>query len=211
MVKKTKPYSLAEFVMDMGHPHPVPLKTIEPVTMSSREIESVTGKRHRDIKRDIENMLTELVKDARSFARIYLDSMSREQTEYVLDQELTFTLLAGYSVQMRHAIVKRWLELESNARDRSLLDHHDYGRMERLAMGSAHSEIAQFILKRLKEYAKDEKKHAKEALRVGVTPRAFAVGDLEFVIKNALTMMVYEEKRAKLRPGMVLSQLPNWK
>ncbi len=41
-------------------------------TMSSREIARLTGKQHKNVKRDIENMLGELEIDALSFGHIYL-------------------------------------------------------------------------------------------------------------------------------------------
>jgi len=81
-------------------------------TMSSREIAALTGKRHPDVKRDIASMASDLGEDARSFAHIYLDSMNREQTEYLLDREHTDCLLTGYSAAMRMAVIKRWHELE---------------------------------------------------------------------------------------------------
>lgn len=82
-------------------------------TMSSREIAGLTGKRHPDVKRDIEKMLAELSEDVSDFAHIYFDSMNREQTEYCLDRELTETLLTGYSARLRRKVIARWRELES--------------------------------------------------------------------------------------------------
>lgn len=84
-------------------------------TMTSREIAELTGKRHPDVKRDIENMLRDLQEDVSSFARIYQDSMNRDQTEYALDRELTETLLTGYSAPLRRAVIARWKELENGA------------------------------------------------------------------------------------------------
>ncbi|MGC3935949.1 phage antirepressor KilAC domain-containing protein [Pseudomonas atacamensis] len=89
-------------------------------TMSSREIAELTGKRHPDVKRDIQAMASELEEDVSDFARIYLDSMNREQTEYLLDKELTETLLTGYSAKMRRAVVRRWTELEEQVRPKVL-------------------------------------------------------------------------------------------
>lgn len=85
------------------------------VSMSSREIAELTGKRHPDVKRDIEKMLADLGEDVSSFARIYLDSMNRQQTEYSLDRELTETLLTGYSAPLRRKVIARWRELETAA------------------------------------------------------------------------------------------------
>jgi anti-repressor protein len=84
-------------------------------SMSSREIAELTGKRHPDVKRDIEKMLADLAEDVSSFARIYLDSMNRQQTEYDLDRELTETLLTGYSAPLRRKVIARWRELETAA------------------------------------------------------------------------------------------------
>nr|GFC37795.1 hypothetical protein [Tanacetum cinerariifolium] len=81
-------------------------------TMSSREIAELTQKQHQHVKRDIERMLTDLEEDVSSFGRIYLDSMNRQQTEYLLDREHTDCLLTGYSAAMRMAVIKRWRELE---------------------------------------------------------------------------------------------------
>lgn len=81
-------------------------------TMSSREIAELTGKRHPDVKRDIQSMASDLDEDVSAFARIYLDSMNREQTEYLMDREHTDCLLTGYSAKMRMAVIHRWYELE---------------------------------------------------------------------------------------------------
>ena len=90
-------------------------------TMSSREISELTGKRHPDVKRDIVNMLEQVEEDVSSFAHTYTDSQNRQQTEFKLNKELTLTLVAGYNVKLRLAIVKRWQELEEKERSNSLV------------------------------------------------------------------------------------------
>lgn len=82
------------------------------ITMSSREIADLTSKQHQHVKRDIEKMLTELGEDASNFGHIYFDSMNRKQTEYLLDRELTETLLLGYSAALRRRVLRRLRELE---------------------------------------------------------------------------------------------------
>lgn len=82
------------------------------VSMSSREIAELTGKRHPDVKRDIDRMMIELDEDASKFAHVYLDSMNRQQNEYHLDRELTETLLLGYSAPLRRKVLARLRELE---------------------------------------------------------------------------------------------------
>ncbi|MGZ2438212.1 Rha family transcriptional regulator [Sinorhizobium medicae] len=85
----------------------------QPVTMSSREIAELTGKRHDHVKRDVEKMLSDLGEDIPKFGGTYLDSMNREQSEYRLDRELTETLLLGYSAPLRRKVIKRLRELEA--------------------------------------------------------------------------------------------------
>lgn len=87
----------------------------EPLTMSSLDISELTGKTHGHVKRDIEQMLSGLELDVSSFGRIYRDAMNRRQQEYLLPKDLTLTLVTGYDVKRRHAINKRWMELESGA------------------------------------------------------------------------------------------------
>lgn len=82
-------------------------------TMSSREIASLTGKRHDNVKRDVVAMLKDLKVDPLTFEDIYLDGRNREQVQYLLDREHTDCLLTGYSAAMRMAVIKRWRELES--------------------------------------------------------------------------------------------------
>ena len=93
--------------------HPVNDQTL---TMTSREIAEVTGKRHPDVKRDIETMMEQLQEDVSKFARIYLDTMNRRQTEYVLDRKYTECLVTGYSALLRMKVIKRMHELEESVR-----------------------------------------------------------------------------------------------
>ena len=81
--------------------------------MTTREIAEVTGKRHDHVKRDVDVMFKELELDAPKFGVIYLDSRNRQQIEYVLDEELTLTLVTGYSIKLRNAVIKRWKQLEN--------------------------------------------------------------------------------------------------
>lgn len=84
----------------------------ESKTMSSREISELCNKEHRNVKRDCVVMFDDLKIDALKFEHIYFDTQNRKQTEYLLDEELTMTLVTGYNVVLRNRVIKRWKELE---------------------------------------------------------------------------------------------------
>lgn len=84
------------------------------VTMSSREIASLTGKAHGHVMRDIKKMLTDLEIDQSTNGGIFLDDYGRKQPMFNLSRELTDCLLTGYSAKMRMAVIKRWHELEAS-------------------------------------------------------------------------------------------------
>lgn len=83
------------------------------LTMTSREVAELTGKRHDHVLRDIESMLDQLGLTSPQFWGELPDGYQRQQRVAFLPKDLTFTLVAGYNVQMRHAIVCRWQQLEA--------------------------------------------------------------------------------------------------
>ena len=87
-------------------------KSVNELTMSSREISTLTGKKHYNVMRDIELLAAQLELDASKFGHIYLDSQNREQTEYLIDKDTCLCLVAGYNAKLRMKIIKRWQELE---------------------------------------------------------------------------------------------------
>ena len=80
-------------------------------TMSSREIASLTGKRHGDVMRDIRKMYDDLGESISALA--YTDIQNKERRHYELDKEHTECLLTGYNAKARMMVIKRWNELES--------------------------------------------------------------------------------------------------
>lgn len=83
------------------------------MTMTSREIAELTGKEHKNVIRDIRNMLDALGKDRLSFEHISKDAYGRDQQGFKLDRELTLTLVSGYDIPLRHRVVTRLAELEA--------------------------------------------------------------------------------------------------
>ncbi|MBB3320898.1 Rha family transcriptional regulator [Atlantibacter sp. RC6] len=81
--------------------------------MSSREIATLTGKRHDHVMADCRKMFESLNLQSPDFSGDYKDSRGRTYQEYWLDQDLTMTLMMGYSIPLRHKVAKRWRQLET--------------------------------------------------------------------------------------------------
>ena len=100
-------------------------------TMSSREIAELCEKEHFHVKRDCEVMFAALNLDASKFGGIYFDSMNRQQTEYLLDENLTMTLVTGYSVVLRHRVVSRWKQLELSTQQNTIaISFQDFNQLQ---------------------------------------------------------------------------------
>lgn len=89
------------------------------LTMSSREIARLTGKRHDNVVRDIEKMLNDVGINRLKFEGVYLDAKGEDRKCYNLPQDLTYTLVAGYRSDLRLKIVRRWMELEGSPETRA--------------------------------------------------------------------------------------------
>lgn len=83
------------------------------LTMSSREIAGLTGKRHDHVMRDIRKMLDDLGEAHPKFGGSYEDSTGRTLPCFKLDRDMTDCLLTGYSAKARMIVIKRWRELET--------------------------------------------------------------------------------------------------
>lgn len=87
-----------------------------PLTMSSREIAELMGKEHRNVMRDIRNMLTELHGEGGvlSFEHTYTNPQNgQEYPVFMLPKRETLILISGYKLALRAKIIDRWAELES--------------------------------------------------------------------------------------------------
>jgi phage regulator Rha-like protein len=96
--------------------------------MTSREIAELTGKMHKDVLYDIRTTLEQLGFKAADFSAALLDPRTGQSGPvFSLPKDLTITLVSGYSVPMRHRIVTRGMELETQ--------HH--GRGQTPSVGSS--------------------------------------------------------------------------
>lgn len=83
------------------------------LTMSSREIAELTGKRHDHVTADIKTMLDQLGIQSPEFSGHYKDGKGRKQPCFNLPKRETLILVSGYNIQMRAKIIDRWQELEA--------------------------------------------------------------------------------------------------
>jgi hypothetical protein len=58
-------------------------------------------------------MMNDLEINSADFSAEYKDSSGKTNRMYRLDKELTLTLVSGYNVKLRQAIIRKWQELES--------------------------------------------------------------------------------------------------
>lgn len=97
-------------------------------TMSSREIAELTEKSLSHVHRDLVKMMEDVPADDPERDHVVYETDSRGYMSCVhLPKELSLTLVAGYSVPMRRAIIKRWQELEAKA---SAPVHAELSRMD---------------------------------------------------------------------------------
>ena len=98
------------------------LQTLQTVvTMDSRTIAEITGKRHDNVMTDckkLENYYLEIYSPEKSGELMktatYKDSLQRTYPCYELSKEAVLDLITGYSLPHRHAVNKRWMELGKN-------------------------------------------------------------------------------------------------
>ena len=86
-------------------------------TITSLEVAELTGKEHKNIIRDIRNIIAQMDEiNQRNFEPIsYTDSRNREQACYRLTKEGCLCLVSGYDANLRMKIINRWKELELQA------------------------------------------------------------------------------------------------
>ncbi|MBS5839488.1 MAG: phage antirepressor KilAC domain-containing protein [Pseudomonas sp.] len=97
------------------------------ISMSSTEIAELTGKQHKNVIRDIRDMLDELQGDGSDLSHVREDKDGRGYTiNFHLDKELTETLLTGYSIPLRRKVVHRLHELEDSIQPRVIATLPDF-------------------------------------------------------------------------------------
>ena len=139
------------------------------VSMSSSEIADLTRKLHKNVIRDIREMLDELKKDGSDVSHVREDLDSRGYTSNLhLDRELTELLLTGYSVPLRLKVIRRLNELE--AQNRKSVALPSYAEALRLYA----DQIEQTEVLRVENHQQAEKIASLESIfQAGMTPTQF--------------------------------------
>lgn len=85
-------------------------------TMTSREIASLTDKRHDNVIRDIENLnrtyLEMSLLKVEEGSYTHSNTGSQQHRQFILNKEQTLDLITGYTPVLRIKINRRWAELE---------------------------------------------------------------------------------------------------
>lgn len=90
------------------------------LTMSSKEIAELTGKRHDHVIRDIKSMLEQVLGYSPDLGNEQIQGVTVEKDHrgfikvIHLDHSHTITLITGYDARQRKKVVDRWLELEGD-------------------------------------------------------------------------------------------------
>ena len=93
------------------------------LTMSSREIAKLTGKRHDHALRDVDKLLKTLSPElGTGFSMTYEGDPTNGYRYYILDRDSTYCLMAGYDANARMRIIKRWQELEEEKKKKPKLE-----------------------------------------------------------------------------------------
>jgi Rha family phage regulatory protein len=85
------------------------------LTMTSREVAELTGKRHADVLRDVDSLVGSLHAELRLgfTSTTYTDSTGKSNRMYQMDRDSSVCLVSGYDANSRMRIIKRWQELEA--------------------------------------------------------------------------------------------------
>lgn len=89
------------------------MSTTSEKSMDSREIARLTGKDHRNVRRDIETQLSQIDGGVLRFENTYRHEQNGQVYKfYRLPYRETMILVSGYSVELRAKVIDRWMELE---------------------------------------------------------------------------------------------------
>lgn len=146
------------------------------VTMSSREIAELVGKDHKNVLRDIRSMLDELEIDDSDLSHQFSESKDRRgyTSKFDLDRELTETLITGYSIPLRHKVIRRLHELERIVSESAIAAHsRKVARLEAPQMTEAIKIIREAAGKEIRAYHFSNEFDLVNRIALGQTAKKF--------------------------------------
>ena len=87
-------------------------KSVNELTMSSREIATLCNKRHDNVMADIRKMLDELDIYAPDFLGTFITEQGNQYECFNLPKRECLILVSGYNVKICIKIIVRWQQLE---------------------------------------------------------------------------------------------------
>jgi phage regulator Rha-like protein len=167
------------------------------LTISSREIARLTGKRHDNVMTDIKKMLTELDLHAPDFSGAYRTEQGNVYECYHLPRRELLILVSGYSITMRAKIIDRWQELETEANYRPKIASSNLNTdayLESAKIMKATSEV-------LKDFINDKNQLAISSSQVG-----YQATGVDIVKASGLQLIASTQKQL-LTPSQIGKQM----
>lgn len=119
--------------------------------MSSLEIATLTSKEHKNIMRDIRNLLEQGVAALNFEPGNYKDANQQDRPCYYLTKKGCLILASGYDAKLREKIIDRWEELETEKQTGGFQIPQSYS--EALKLAAAQAEQIEQQQKQLAEQA----------------------------------------------------------
>lgn len=111
------------------------------LTMSSREIADICGKRHDHVMADIRKMLDELNLNAPDFSGTYKTAQGNEYQCFFLPKREVMILVSGYRIDLRARIIDRLNELENQQKTTALLPQNYLQALEALVESEKQKQV----------------------------------------------------------------------
>ncbi len=130
-------------------------------TMTSREIADLTGKEHRHVFRDAQEMFLALGNGKVGYVQNWTHPQNGQiYKEFVLPKRETLILVSGYSVELRAKIIDRWQELEAKQVLSVSLPHDYLSALKALTVEVEAKQALQFELNAAKPSIEFVEKYA---------------------------------------------------
>ena len=167
-------------------------------TMSSLEIAKLTGKEHKNVLRDIRNMLKELKIDTAQFSAVYKSDNGQQYDCFNLPKRECDILVSGYEVKYRAAIVDRWHELEAN----EPIELMSYDMIAQLATQMGNSQRALMAVEAQNNRLNARAKNIENVIDIEVQRINTDINQLQIDSQNGVPLGYMSKKNAYLLYGL---------